>query len=78
VAADENPEEPAASAPRPAHRPAPGNLRPDTEKGLTLEVARLFGISPRVLMHRPAPPQARDPDESIIGEEDGEADANAG
>jgi len=69
VAADEPPEEPpeepAESAPRPARRPAPRKPGSNTEKALTLEVARLFGISPRVLVKRDAPPQAPDPDESI-------------
>ena len=76
VAADEQPEEPAASAPGPAGRPAP--RKPDhSEKALTLQVARLFGISPRVLMNREASPQAPSPVEGITGEEDGEADAAA-
>jgi hypothetical protein len=76
VAADEQPEEPAAAAPDPAGRPAP--RKPDhSEKALTLQVARLFGISPQVLMNRSASPQAPSPVESITGEEDGAADADA-
>ena len=77
MAADEQPEELTASAPGPAGRPAPRKPGSDT-KALTLEVARLFGIPPRVLMDRDASRQGPDPVESVTGEEDGEADAGAG
>jgi hypothetical protein len=77
VAADEQPEERPASAPGPAPRPAPRKPGSDTEKALTLEVARLFGMSPRVLLNRDASPQPPAPVESIM-EEDGAADADPG
>ena len=78
MAADEQPEELTASAPGPAGRPAPRKPGSNKEKALTLEVARLFGIPPRVLMNRDASPQTPDPVEHITGQEDGETDADAG
>ncbi|HEV3362569.1 MAG TPA: hypothetical protein VG795_00245 [Acidimicrobiia bacterium] len=43
---------------RPAPR-KPGSR--DSEKALGLEVARLFGLNPRLLVNRPSPPAAPSP-----------------
>jgi hypothetical protein len=43
---------------RPAPR-KPGTR--DTEKAIGLEVARLFGLNPRLLVNRPTPPAAPSP-----------------
>ena len=72
MAADDQPDEAAA----PASRPAP-RKRDNTEKALTLEVARLFGMSPKVLLHRETSPEEPSPVERKTSEDDGEADADA-
>ena len=51
---------------RPAGRPVPGGPGARTEKALGLEVARLFGLSPRLLMTSAPEPEAEhdvDPEE---------------
>jgi hypothetical protein len=74
MAGDEDPEQPAPSASRPPLR-KPGS---DTEKALTLEVARLFGMSPRDLMHRQASRPGSEPVKSGAGEEASKTDPDAG
>jgi hypothetical protein len=50
---------PTPATPQRARRAAPRPPGGDTEKALGLEVARLFGLSPRLLMApRPAPADA--------------------
>ena len=60
------PPEPAAPAPRPAPR-----RRDDSEKGIGLEMARLFGINPKVMMAPKStpqkPPESADDDEGQPG-----------
>jgi len=46
---------PGAGPVRPRSRPAPGGPSARSEKALGLEVARLFGLSPRLLMAPPPP-----------------------
>jgi hypothetical protein len=69
--ANEQPEEPASGAETapPASRRVPGGPGSRTEKALGLEVARLFGLSPRLLTtlrspaaERPAAEEAAAPD----------------
>jgi hypothetical protein len=43
-------------------KPTPPKRRDDSEKGLSLEVARLFGLSPRDLVAPKRPPAAEPPD----------------
>ena len=74
MAGDEDQDEPAPSASRPPLR-KPGS---GGEKALVLEVARLFGMSPRDLMHREASRPGARPVESIAGEEDDDANPDAG
>ena len=78
MAADEQAEEVAAPSTRGAPRSAPRRPRSDGEKGLALEVARLFGMSPRVLLHRDTASQVPGPDESTTGEGDDKAPADEG
>lgn len=73
MAADDQPDEAAA----PVSRPAPRKPDSNTEKALTLEVARLFGMSPKALLHRDTSPEEPSPAERKTSEEDGEADADA-
>ena len=73
MADDQHPDEPAASPPRRPPR-KPGS----DEKALTLEVARLFGMSPRALLNREPPPQPPSEGETVADEEDGEANADGG
>ena len=49
----------------------------ETEAGLGLEMARLFGISPKLLVHRPSRPESRPtpPDEDAT---DGGSEAEEG
>jgi hypothetical protein len=46
---------PGAGSPRPAPRSAPGGPGARTEKALSLELARLFGLSPRLMAAPSAP-----------------------
>jgi hypothetical protein len=68
MTADEQPEqEEGASTPTPrrASRPVPVTSRSNTEKAMALELARLVGVSPRLLVNpdrdaKPNPPPADD------------------
>ncbi|MGH8976217.1 MAG: hypothetical protein ACRD0C_23760 [Acidimicrobiia bacterium] len=68
MTADEQPEEQEGAstpAPRRASRPAPVTSRSNTEKAMALELARLVGVSPRLLVNpdpapKPDPPAAGD------------------
>lgn len=57
-------EEPAPDDTTPPRRVPPRKPGGDKEKALTLEVARLFGMTPRLLVEPPSPPEPRpEPDE---------------
>jgi hypothetical protein len=68
---DAQPEEQASAAiPERADRPSPAKPgSSDTDKATVLEVARLFGVSPRLLVN---PPPPADPPPPAPGTEDGE------
>jgi hypothetical protein len=74
--ADEDPEpdvppedHPAPVTVDPVGRPVPRRPGRDNEKALGLEVARLFGVSPRLLVAPASPPA--DPDDQEAGEPGG-------
>jgi hypothetical protein len=58
-------QKPAAPAPRSAPR-----RRDDSEKAIGLEMARLFGMNPKVMMAPKSPPKS--PSEAADDDEDGE------
>jgi hypothetical protein len=62
----------------PPHRPAPVR-RDDSEKGLGLEMARLFGISPKLMTapKRPAAGSERQ-EADLVTEGDAPSDGNGG
>jgi len=57
-------------------RPAP-RRRDDSEKGLGLEMARLFGINPKVMMAPKAPARPSEDEEDLVADGDPAPDQDA-
>jgi hypothetical protein len=77
---EEQPEEQAAAPPpERANRPAPAKPgSSDTDKATVLELARLFGVSPRLLVNPGPAAEPPPPPRATEGEDDGEDHGTTG